>query len=69
MLGSCVDHTSELGIEESIQQCPPVKDAVHKLRCFVNYIKDSSSAREKFHSLLVDAGVETMTIIQGTSNR
>ena len=67
--GTCVDHTSELVIEESMERCPKVKDAVHKLRCFVNYIKDSSLAREKFHQLLVDAGVETMSIIQGTSNR
>lgn len=67
--GGCVDHTAELTIEETLQQCPPVKDSVHKIRAFVNHMKDSSLDREKFHKILEEAGVETLSIIQGTSNR
>lgn len=68
-VGGCVDHTAELTIEETLQQCPPVKDAVQKIRSFVNHLKESSIEKEKFHKLLQNAGVETMTVIQGTSNR
>ena len=67
--GSCVDHTAELAIEETLQLCPPVKKAVQKIRSFVNHIKDSSLEKEKFHKLLKDAGVNSLTIIQGTDNR
>ena len=69
MTGGCVDHTAELAIEETLQQCSPVKNAVDKIRSFVNHIKDSSIEKEKFHKLMKDAGVETMTVIQGTDNR
>ena len=67
--GGCVDHTAELAIEETLQQCLPVKNAVHKVRSFVNHIKDSSLEKEKFHKLLIEAGVKTLTVIQGTDNR
>ena len=67
--GSCVDHTVELAIEESLTQCSSMKSAVHKIRVLVNHIKDSSIDREKFHKILSDSGIEMMTIIQGTANR
>jgi len=67
--GSCVDHTFELAVEETLKQTEDINIAVSKLRTFVNYIKDSSSAREKFHEILNNAGVDSLTIIQGTSNR
>ena len=62
--GSCVDHTVELAIEESLTQCSSMKFAVHKIRVLVNHLKDSSIDREKFHKILRDSGIETMTIIQ-----
>ena len=68
-VGGCVDHTIELAIEESISQCTQMKEAVHKIRSFINRMKDSSQDREKFHQILKDAGVEQLTIIQGTTNR
>ena len=67
--GSCVDHTAELAIDDALQLCPPVKKAVQKVRSFVNHIKDSSLEKEKFHKVLKDAGVKSLTIIQGTDNR
>ena len=67
--GGCVDHTAELAIEETLLHCPSVKNAVQKVRSFVNHIKDSSLEKEKFHKILKDAGVETLTVIQGTDNR
>ena len=66
--GSCVDHTFELATEETIDQCPRVKEAVGKLHTFVKHIKDSSTVKEIFHKILKDAHVDNMTIIQGTSN-
>ena len=67
--GSCVDHTLELGTEESLQQCIGMKDPVKKVRSLINYMKDSSLAREEFNKIMEDAGVEPLAIIQGTSNR
>ena len=46
-----------------------MKEALHKIRSFINRMKDSSTDREKFHQILKDAGVEQLTIIQGTTNR
>jgi hypothetical protein len=56
-------------LDETLQSVPPVKNAVHKMRSFVNYLKESSNEKQKFHKILTDAGVTTMTIIQGTDNR
>ena len=36
--GSCVDHTVELAIEESLTQCSSMKSAVHKIRVLVNHL-------------------------------
>ena len=50
--GSCVDHTFELTVEDTLKQTEDINTAVSKLRTFVNYIEDFSSAREKFHEIL-----------------
>ena len=68
-LGGCVDHTIELTVEETLLQVPQVKTSVQKMRTFVNHLKDSSLEKERFHKLLSDAGVERLTVIQGTTNR
>ena len=68
-VGSCVDHTFELGCEESIQQSISMKQAVKKVRSLINYIKDCHPAKEAFYKIMEDAGVEPLAIIQGTSNR
>ena len=68
-VGSCVDHTLELATKESIQQCFSMKDAVQRVRSLINYMKDSSTAKEAFVKIMDNAGVEKLAIIQGTSNR
>ena len=68
-LGGCVDHTIELTVEETLLQVPQVKTSVQKMRTFVNHLKDSSLEKERFHKLLADAGVERLTVIQGTTDR
>ena len=68
-IGDCVDHTIELAIEESIVQSSKMKEAIQKIRTFVNRMKESSLDKEKFHQTLKDSGVENITIIQGTANR
>ena len=35
----------------------------------VNYFKDVATAREAFKNIMINARVEPMTILQGTSNR
>lgn len=68
-LGSCVDHTFELGSEESIQQCSPMNESLGKVRGMINYVKESSTAKTAFRKIMETAGVEPLAIIQGTSNR
>ena len=65
----CVDHTLELGSEETNNQCPNTKIPVHKVRALVNYLKDSSKARVFFHNIMLEAGVTPLSMIQGTANR
>ena len=67
--GSCVDHTLELASEDSIAQCGDMKCSLKKLRNLVNYFKDVATAREAFKNIMINARVEPMTILQGTSNR
>jgi hypothetical protein len=69
IIAGCVDHTTELAAEESINQCPEMKTSIKKLRSLVNYFKDVATAREAFKKIMIDARVEPLTIIQGTSNR
>ena len=64
-----MDHTFELGTEESIQQGPGMKDSVKKVRSLINHLKDSYPAKEAFYKIMKEAGVEPLAIIQGTSNR
>ena len=66
---NCVDHTLELGSEETLDAILRMKDPIKKLRCLVNYMKDSSTAREKFHEIMLESGLDPLTIIQGTDNR
>ena len=66
---NCVDHTLELGSEETLEAILRMKDSIKKLRCLVNYMKDSSTAREKFHEIMLASGMDPLTIIQGTDNR
>jgi len=68
-VGSCVDHTFELGAEESTQQCFPMNESVGKVRGLINYIKESSTAKNALRKIMENAGVEPLAIIQGTSNR
>ena len=68
-LGSCVDHTFELGAEESTQQCFPMNESVGKVRGLINYIKESSTAKNALRKIMENAGVEPLAIIQGTSNQ
>ena len=65
----CVDHTLELGSEDTVKQCVEMKTSLQKERDFVNYMKDSYLARAAFHKMMIDAGVEPLAIIQGTTNR
>ena len=67
--GGCVDHTIELAVEESIDQCTEMKRSMKKLRSLVNYFKDAATAREAFKKIMMDARVDPLSIIQGTSNR
>ena len=67
--GGCVDHTIELATEESITQCTEMKHSIKKLRFLVNHLKDVAVAREAFKKIMVDARVDPLSIIQGTSNR
>ena len=46
-----------------------MKDSVQKVRGLINYIKDSSTAKDAFKKIMEIAGVEPLAIIQGTSNR
>ena len=46
-----------------------MKDSVHKVRGLINYIKDSSTAKDAFKKIMENDGVEPLAIIQGTSNR
>ena len=59
----------ELAAEDTIELCQEMKCSMKKLRSLVNYIKDSATAREAFKKILVDACVDPLSIIQGTSNR
>ena len=45
-----------------------MKDSVQKVRGLINYIKDSSTAKDAFKKIMENAGVEPLAIIQGTSN-
>ena len=67
--GSCVDHTLELAAEESIKQCPSMKEAIIKARTLINYVKDSASARKDLKKIMENTGFEALAIVQGTSNR
>ena len=67
--GSCVDHTLELAAEESIKQCPSMKESITKVRNLINYVKDSSTAREELRKIMENTGFEALAIVQGTSNR
>jgi hypothetical protein len=58
-----------LASEETIQAFPEMKKSIKKLRGLINYFKDVSVAREAFKKVMIDAQVEPLTIIQGTSNR
>ena len=69
ILGDCVDHTIELVSEETVSAIPDMERSINKCRRFVDYIKDSSKAREAFHNIMVEAGVYPMAVIRGTSNR
>jgi hypothetical protein len=39
------------------------------LRKLINYLKDVHVARQAFKKIMIDARVEPLTILQGTSNR
>ena len=64
-----MDHTLQLATEESIEQCSGMKDPVKKVRSLINFLKDSSLAKEEFNKIVANSGVEPLAIIQGTSNR
>ena len=66
---NCVDHGLELANEESLGGVLRMKESIKKLRSLVNHMKDSSTAREKFHQIMLDSGMVPLTIIQGTDNR
>ena len=65
--GDCVDHSIELVCEESIAETLDMKSQ-SKCRRFVDYMKDSSLAKEFFHNLMVEAGAKPLAVIQGTNN-
>ena len=67
--GDCVDHTIELVSEETVAAIPDMERSINKCRRFVDYIKDSSTARAFLHTIMVDAGFNPIAVIQGTSNR
>ena len=67
--GSCVDHTIELSSEESVAGIPQMKTSIKKCRKLVDYMKDSSLAREFFYKLITESGSKPLAIIRGTSNR
>ena len=69
VIGGCVDHLAELASDETIQACPEMKNPVQKLRKLINYFKDVHVARQAFKKIMIDARVEPLTILQGTSNR
>ena len=64
-----MDHTIELAVEDSIDECTEMKRSMKKLRSLVNYFKDVATAREAFKKIMMDARVDPLSIIQGTKNR
>ena len=69
VLGTCVDHTAHLAVEESLDKAPEVKKATSKVRSFINLLKDSHILKEQFKQVMDEAGEDPLAIIQGTSNR
>ena len=68
-ISNSVDHTFELVSEETIKEHVEMHDAVVKIHKYVNHIKDSGTAREAFHKMLVDSGNDVLAVIRGTDNR
>lgn len=69
LIGTCVDHTAHLAVEEALDKAPAIKKTTSKVRSFINHLKDSHLLKEAFKKTMDDAGVEPLAIIQGTSNR
>ena len=46
-----------------------MNESVGKVRGLINYIKESSTAKNALRKIMKNAGVEPLAIIQGTSNR
>ena len=67
--GTCIDHVIDLAAEDALKRVGKVKESPQKARALVNYMKDSSLAREAFRNTMISLGEEPMTIIQGTINR
>ena len=67
--GSCTDHGIDHVAEDALKKCPAVKDSLDNARTFINHMKDSSLARERFRNIMKEAGEEPLSVIEGTMNR
>lgn len=67
--GTCVDHTWHLVVEEATAKVVGVRDVIFKSRKWVEWMKQSSLARQKLHAIQVDAGLNPLSVVQGTDNR
>ena len=69
LVGTCIDHTIHLVVEESLENVRDLADAIKKVRQFVEYLVQSSPARQALLELMAELGIPVLAPMQGTSNR
>ena len=79
--GTCVDHTLELCCNDALNMKDPYdkskkKDvhptfviSVKKMTTLVNYLSESSLARQFFNQIMTENGMNPLRTVKGTSNR
>ena len=78
--GQCVDHIMDLVGNDTINEkvklgngyilkFPILCDAMQKMKKLVNYLGESSLARQAFNTLMVEHDMDPLRTVKGTSNR
>ena len=79
--GTCVDHTLELCCNDALSYKDPLDPtkkrhlhptfvkAVKNMKNMVNYLGESSLARQSFNQIMVDNDMNVLRTVKGTSNR
>ena len=65
----CVAHTIQLSIEDSLTECPAIKDVLHKCERIVKYFKKSNKAYKKLVDAQRQLGLKELKLLQNVKTR